>query len=68
MESSLLGFKTDGTTSMVSLLTPFLISYNPSTPRYDVNISQLIRYARACSEYLASGRLLTTKLWQYVRP
>ena len=30
---------------------PFLSSYIPSSPAYDVFISQLIGYARACSSY-----------------
>ena len=44
---------------------PFLCSNIPECPAYGVYISQLIRYARACSEYqdfLARGLILTNKL------
>ena len=37
---------------------PFLSSNIPSTPAYDVNVSQLIRYARACSEYQDNMNLI----------
>ena len=44
---------------------PFLSSNIPESPAYGVFISQLIRYARACTEYndfLARGNILTNKL------
>ena len=44
---------------------PFLSSNIPSAPAYGVYVSQLIRYARACSNYqdfLERGKMLTTKL------
>ena len=44
---------------------PFLISNIPSAPAYGVYVSQLIRYARACSNYqdfMDHGKVLTTKL------
>ena len=44
---------------------PFLSSNVPSAPAYGVYVSQLIRYARACSNYLdimELGKVLTTKL------
>ena len=44
---------------------PYLCSNIPSSPAYRVYVSQLIRYARACSAYdkfLNRGRLLTNKL------
>ena len=44
---------------------PYLCSNIPSSPAYGVFISQLIRYARACSTYeqfLKRGKLLTSKL------
>ena len=44
---------------------PYLCSNIPSSPAYGVYISQLIRYARACSTYeqfLKRGKLLTSKL------
>ena len=37
----------------------------PSAPAYDVYVSQLIRYARACLNYqdfMEHGKVLTTKL------
>ena len=43
---------------------PFLSSNIPSAPAYGVYVSQLIRYARACSNYqgfIERGKLLTTK-------
>ena len=46
---------------------PFLRSNIPESPAYGVYISQLIRYSRACSDYLdflTRGRLLTSKLLQ----
>ena len=51
---------------------PFLISNIPSSPAYDVFISQLIRYFRACSSYecfiLRAVRLSSKLLGQgYVR-
>ena len=51
---------------------PFLSSNIPSSPAYGVFISQLIRYARACSSYecfiLRAARLSSKLLWQgYVR-
>ena len=52
---------------MESLLLdfPFLRSNIPSAPAYGVYVSQLIRYARACSNYqdfMERGKVLTTKL------
>ena len=44
---------------------PFLSSNIPSAPAYGVYVSQLIHYARACSNYqdfLERGKVLTTKL------
>ena len=44
---------------------PFLDSNIPSSPAYGVYISQLIRYARACSEYsdfIDRSKILTSKL------
>jgi hypothetical protein len=44
---------------------PYLCSNIPASPAYGVNLSQLIRYARACSTYdqfLDRGSLLTKKL------
>ena len=44
---------------------PFLSSNIPSAPAYGVYVSQLIRYARACSNYqdfMERGRTLTTRL------
>ena len=44
---------------------PYLCSNIPSSPAYGVFVSQLIRYARACSSYeqfLRRGKLLTNKL------
>ena len=44
---------------------PFLSSNIPSSPAYDVFISQLIRYARACSSYgcfILRARRLSSKL------
>ena len=44
---------------------PFLDSNIPSSPAYGVFISQLIRYARACSDYndfKARCKILTSKL------
>ena len=44
---------------------PFLSSNIPSAPAYGVYVSQLIRYARACSNYqdfMELGKVLTTKL------
>ena len=44
---------------------PYLCSNIPSSPAYGVYVSQLIRYARACSAYdqfLNRGKLLTYKL------
>ena len=43
---------------------PFLSSNIPSAPAYGVYISQLIRYARACSNYqnfMERGKVLTTR-------
>ena len=43
----------------------FLSSNIPSAPAYGVYVSQLIRYARACSDYqdfMERGNVLTTKL------
>ena len=44
---------------------PFLSNSIPSAPAYGVYVSQLIRYARTCSNYqdfLERGKVLTTKL------
>ena len=44
---------------------PFLSSNIPSAPAYGVYVSQLIRYARACSNYQdfkEHGKVLTAKL------
>ena len=44
---------------------PFLSSYIPSSPAYGVLISQLIRYARACSSYecfILRARRISSKL------
>ena len=44
---------------------PFLSSNIPFAPAYGVYFSQLIRYARACSNYqdfMEHGKVLTTKL------
>ena len=44
---------------------PFLSSNIPSAPAYGVYVSQLIRYAIACSNYqdfMERGKVLTTKL------
>ena len=44
---------------------PFLSSNIPSAPAYGVYVSQLIRYARACSNYqdfMESRKVLTAKL------
>ena len=43
---------------------PYLCSNVPSSPAYGVYVSQLIRYARACSSYeqfIKRGMLLTNK-------
>lgn len=52
---------------------PFLDSNIPASPAYGVFVSQLIRYARACSTYtdfLGRASLLTSKLLQqgYLQP
>ena len=66
MESLLLGFTTNGMTSIFPLLTFSFLSGNiPSAPAYGVYVSQLIRYARTCSNYqdfMERGKVLTTKL------
>ena len=44
---------------------PFLSSNIPSAPAYCVYVSQLIRYARTCSnfqDFMERGKVLTTKL------
>ena len=44
---------------------PYLFSNIPSSPAYGVYVSQLIRYAKACSAYdhiLHEGKLHTDKL------
>ena len=44
---------------------PYIYSNIPESPAYGVYISQLIRYARACSSYgdfIDRGRLLTQKI------
>ena len=43
---------------------PFLSSNIPSAPAYGLYVSQLIRYARTCSNYqdfMERGKVLTTK-------
>ena len=43
---------------------PFLSSNIPSAPAYSIYVSQLIRYARTCSNYqdfMERGKVLTTK-------
>ena len=48
---------------------PFLSSNIPSAPAYGVYVSQLIRYARTCSNYqdfMERGKVLTTKLLSQV--
>ena len=68
MESLLLGFTTNGMTSIFPIVNvnfPFLSSNIPSAPAYGVYVSQLIRYARACSNYqdiMERGKVLTTRL------
>ena len=52
---------------------PVLSSNIPASPAYGVYVSQLIRYARACSNYqdfLARAKLLTAKLLkqEYLKP
>ena len=52
-----------GTISIVNF--PFLSSNIPSAPAYGVYVSQLIRYARTCSNYqdfMERGKVLTQKL------
>ena len=47
------------------VIFPFLSSNMPSAPAYGVYVSQLIRYAKACSNYqdfMERGKVLTTKL------
>ena len=61
IESLLLGFTKNGMTSSF----PYLSSNIPSAPAYGVYVSQLIRNARACSNYqdfIERGKVLTTKL------
>ena len=46
---------------------PYMSSNIPESPAYGVYISQLIRYARACSSYqdfITRGRSLTVKLME----
>ena len=65
MESLLLGFTTNGMTSIFPVNFPFLSSNIPSAPAYGIYVSQLIRYARTCSNYqdfMERGKVLTTKL------
>ena len=65
MESLLLGFTTNGMFSFPIVNLPFLSSNIPSAPAYGVYVSQLIRYARACSSYqdfMECGKVLSTKL------
>jgi hypothetical protein len=48
-----------------SINFPYLCSNIPASPAYGVYISQLIRYARACStsdQFLVQGNLFTDKL------
>ena len=67
MESLLLGFTTNGMTSIFPLLifhSWAVISL--SAPAYGVYVSQLIRYARACSnfqDFMVRGKVLTTRLF-----
>ena len=45
---------------------PFLCSNIPSAPAYGVDVSQLVRYARACCKYpdfVDRGKLLTNQLF-----
>ena len=47
---------------------PYLCSNIPTSPAYGVYLSQLVRYARACSTYdqfLFRGCLLTNKLMSH---
>ena len=47
---------------------PFLSRNMPSAPEYGVYVSQLIHYARACSNYqdfMERGKVLTTKLLRH---
>ena len=63
MESLLLSFKRDDFNFLI-VNFPFL-SNIPSAPAYGVYISQLIRYAGACSNYqhfMERGKVLTTEL------
>ena len=55
----------DGMTNFPIVIFPFLSSNIPSASAYSVYVSQLIRYARACSNYqdfMERGKVLTTRL------
>ena len=65
MESLLLDFMTNGMTFPI-VNFPFLNTNIYFAPAYGVYVSQLIRYARACSNYqdfMECGKVLTTKLF-----
>ena len=66
MESLLLGFTTNRIFFNFPIVNfPFLSSSIPSASDYGVYVSQLICYARACSNYqdfVERGKVLTTKL------
>ena len=52
-------------TNVTISIFPFLRRYVPTTPAYGVSISQLIRYARACSSYgwfILRAKRLSNKL------
>ena len=63
-------YSTDRSKAVVPVLVllfnfPFLSSNIPSAPAYGVYVSQLIHYARTCSNYqdfMERGKVLTTKL------
>ena len=65
MENLLLGLRQTGWLQFPIVNFPFLNSNIPSAPAYGVYVSQLIHYARACSNYqdfTERGKVLTTKL------
>ena len=65
-ESLILGFTRNWMTSIFSIVNfPFLSSNIPSAPAFRVFVSQLDRYARACSNYqdfMEREKVITTKL------
>ena len=67
MESLLLGFTTNGMANFLTVNSPFLSSNIPSAPTYGVYVSQLIRYARACSNYQDHGAWKSTQ-YKVVKP